>query len=140
MEHESILGVSCEPMARSTLHSLSCRHSAMRANRQALLCALQGVAHRDIKLENILLDGGVRPIVKLADFGLSADVGETGHITHDGIIGSPQYFAPEVLDTTVGGKYDAKVCCMKDCCKKPVRHVCVSPSKMPGARGTMKNI
>ncbi len=74
---------------------------------------MQGVAHRDIKLENILLDGGVRPIVKLADFGLSADVGETGQVSHDGIIGSPQYFAPEVLDTTVGEEYDAKVCPMQ---------------------------
>ncbi len=33
--------------------------------------ALQGVANRDIKLENTLLDGSPRPLVKICDFGYS---------------------------------------------------------------------
>lgn len=32
---------------------------------------LQGVANRDIKLENTLLDGSPRPLVKICDFGYS---------------------------------------------------------------------
>ena len=33
--------------------------------------AVQGVANRDIKLENTLLDGSPRPLVKICDFGYS---------------------------------------------------------------------
>ena len=32
---------------------------------------MQGVANRDIKLENTLLDGSPRPLVKICDFGYS---------------------------------------------------------------------
>lgn len=31
----------------------------------------QGVANRDIKLENTLLEGTTRPIIKICDFGYS---------------------------------------------------------------------
>ena len=31
----------------------------------------QGVANRDIKLENTLLDGTTRPLIKICDFGYS---------------------------------------------------------------------
>ena len=36
-----------------------------------LLLCLQGVANRDIKLENTLLDGTTRPLIKICDFGYS---------------------------------------------------------------------
>ena len=32
---------------------------------------VQGVANRDIKLENCLLDGAPRPLIKICDFGYS---------------------------------------------------------------------
>lgn len=32
------------------------------------------IVHRDIKLENILLEGGQRVNAKLVDFGFSADI------------------------------------------------------------------
>ena len=32
---------------------------------------MQGVANRDIKLENTLLDGSPRPLLKICDFGYS---------------------------------------------------------------------
>lgn len=32
---------------------------------------MQGVANRDIKLENTLLDGSPRPLIKICDFGYS---------------------------------------------------------------------
>lgn len=36
-----------------------------------MLCRLQGVANRDIKLENALLDANPRPLLKICDFGYS---------------------------------------------------------------------
>lgn len=35
------------------------------------LFCMQGVASRDIKLENTLLDGSPRPLLKICDFGYS---------------------------------------------------------------------
>ena len=40
------------------------------ADRQYINCA-QGVVNRDIKLENTLLDGSKRPLLKICDFGYS---------------------------------------------------------------------
>ncbi len=51
-----------------------------------------GVVHRDLKLENILIDNKLT--FKLIDLGLS-DSGDLGRIT--GAVGSPSYVAPEIL-------------------------------------------
>ena len=55
-----------------------------------------GVVHRDLKLENILIDENVT--FKLIDLGLS-DSGNLKALT--GAVGSPSYVAPEVLEQTV---------------------------------------
>ncbi len=34
-------------------------------------CMAQGVANRDIKLENVLIDSSPRPLIKICDFGYS---------------------------------------------------------------------
>lgn len=52
-----------------------------------------GVCHRDIKLENILLDADGN--FKLADFGLAID---RKHELANTRLGTFGYFAPEVLD------------------------------------------
>ena len=74
---------------------------------------MQGVANRDLKLENLLLDrhGGKRPLLKIADFGYSKH--EMNSSAKTGV-GTPVYMAPEVI--LGDNKYDAKVpvaCCLE---------------------------
>ncbi|GAB4817033.1 hypothetical protein N2152v2_004079 [Parachlorella kessleri] len=69
-------------------------------------CHRMGVANRDIKLENTLLDGSARPLVKLADFGFSKD--ENYQSAPGSRVGTPAYLAPEVIANVHGQSYDAK--------------------------------
>jgi 5'-AMP-activated protein kinase catalytic alpha subunit len=59
-------------------------------------CHSKGVFHRDLKLENVLVDS--KGNIKISDFGLSA---LPQHFRDDGLLhttcGSPNYVAPEVL-------------------------------------------
>lgn len=56
----------------------------------------QGYAHRDLKLENLLLvDPNCLTHIKLADFGMAHWFGDTS--SHAKICGTPLYLAPEVL-------------------------------------------
>ena len=54
----------------------------------------RGVLHRDIKLDNILLDsdGGI----KICDFGVSKIISKTDRITDQ--CGTPAYIAPEIIN------------------------------------------
>ncbi|XP_071729902.1 serine/threonine-protein kinase PEPKR2-like isoform X2 [Rutidosis leptorrhynchoides] len=64
-------------------------------------CHEMGVIHRDVKPENILLSAS--GLIKLADFGLAARI--TNGQSLYGVVGSPAYVAPEVLN----GGYSEKV-------------------------------
>ncbi|CAL9756555.1 unnamed protein product [Musa acuminata subsp. burmannicoides] len=69
-------------------------------------CHLRGVAHRDVKPDNVLFDARGR--LKLADFG-SAEcfLGAYGErVPMSGVVGTPCYVAPEVV---AGREYGEKV-------------------------------
>lgn len=65
-------------------------------------CHRLGVAHRDIKPDNILFNDSNE--LKLADFG-SAECFQEGQLM-SGVVGTPYYVAPEVL---AGRNYTEKI-------------------------------
>jgi len=54
---------------------------------------LAGVVHRDLKPHNLFFHGGAT--WKILDFGVSKVLGSEGTLTGEGIVGTPQYMAPE---------------------------------------------
>eukprot|EP01097_Dermamoeba_algensis_P001776 TRINITY_DN1673_c0_g2_i2.p1 TRINITY_DN1673_c0_g2~~TRINITY_DN1673_c0_g2_i2.p1 ORF type:complete len:478 (+),score=133.20 TRINITY_DN1673_c0_g2_i2:50-1483(+) len=73
-------------------------------------CHKKRVAHRDLKLENILtyFDGG-KEIVKVIDFGLSKKFTEGGSDMLKSRVGSPTYCAPEIYELQPGENYTTAV-------------------------------
>ncbi|PPR98762.1 hypothetical protein GOBAR_AA21915 [Gossypium barbadense] len=62
------------------------------------------VCHRDLKLENTLLDGSPAPRLKICDFGYSKS--SVLHSQPKSTVGTPAYIAPEVLQRQ---EYDGKL-------------------------------
>ncbi|MGE0571762.1 MAG: protein kinase [Dehalococcoidia bacterium] len=63
----------------------------------------RGVAHRDIKPDNVLLDADDR--VKVTDFGIARQTSSAGMTTAGMFVGTPAYAAPEQAD----GDFDHRV-------------------------------
>lgn len=79
------------PIARQVLSALQEAHS-------------QGVIHRDLKPQNVMLDQSGTPL--LMDFGIARSSADTGGMTGTGVmIGTPDYMSPEQVR---GEKADAR--------------------------------
>jgi serine/threonine protein kinase len=59
-----------------------------------VVCHRAGIAHCDLKLDNVLLDTQFQ--VKLADFGLATSVGTCQNGSMEAYRGTPYYMAPEI--------------------------------------------
>lgn len=74
-------------------------------------CHSIGIAHLDVKPENLLIssdaaaDTKVRPTIKLIDFGLSRFI-RRGEAVEANIVGTKIYLAPEVLEKRYGCEAD----------------------------------
>ncbi|MBA0691838.1 hypothetical protein Goari_009444 [Gossypium aridum] len=68
------------------------------------------ICHRDLKLENTLLDGSTAPRVKICDFGYSKS--SVLHSQPKSTVGTPAYIAPEVLSKK---EYDGKIADVWSC-------------------------
>ncbi|KAK9069346.1 hypothetical protein SSX86_011248 [Deinandra increscens subsp. villosa] len=73
-------------------------------------CHSMEICHRDLKLENTLLDGSPAPRVKICDFGYSKS--SVLHSQPKSAVGTPAYIAPEVLKRK---EYDGKLADVWSC-------------------------
>ncbi|KAL9158649.1 hypothetical protein ABFS82_08G083100 [Erythranthe guttata] len=73
-------------------------------------CHSMNICHRDLKLENTLLDGSPAPRLKICDFGYSKS--SVLHSRPKSTVGTPAYIAPEVLSRR---EYDGKLADVWSC-------------------------
>ncbi|KAK9713077.1 hypothetical protein RND81_06G001400 [Saponaria officinalis] len=73
-------------------------------------CHSMQICHRDLKLENTLLDSSPEPRLKICDFGYSKSA--ELHSQPKSTVGTPAYIAPEVLSRK---EYDGKIADVWSC-------------------------
>jgi beta-lactam-binding protein with PASTA domain len=106
-----ILYLAMEYVPGRTLRDLLTERSALRPREaldilEGVLAGLAaahaaGIAHRDVKPENVLLGGNHS--IKVADFGLARLLSDATHTKSGLLIGTPAYLAPEQV---AGGRTD----------------------------------
>ncbi|TKW29312.1 hypothetical protein SEVIR_3G387400v4 [Setaria viridis] len=73
-------------------------------------CHSMQICHRDLKLENTLLDGSTAPRLKICDFGYSKSA--LLHSQPKSTVGTPAYIAPELL---MKKEYNGKIADVWSC-------------------------
>ncbi|KAF3337701.1 serine/threonine-protein kinase SAPK7-like protein [Carex littledalei] len=100
---------------RSLKHPNIIRFKESRYFFQQLICGVSychfmKICHRDLKLENTLLDGSPAPHLRICDFGYSKS--SLLHSKPKSTVGTPAYIAPEVLSRR---EYDGKMADVWSC-------------------------
>ena len=81
-------------VGRSSLHPTLAATIASQAGRGHAAAHAIGIVHRDVKPANLFVDDrGIRPCVKVLDFGVAQDPGASGTM----LVGTPLYMAPEAI-------------------------------------------
>lgn len=99
--YSALVNLPCKGNKRPRFRETEARHIFRQLVNGLTLLHDQGIIHRDLKLENVLVARrrAVRTDVlldiKIADFGLSKVTGE-GHSEARSTVGSPRYMAPEI--------------------------------------------
>ena len=82
--------------ARGTLGAREASQLVLQLVEALTAAHAEGVIHRDVKPQNLLLDG--TDTLKVLDFGIAVVQGGSGHLTEEGlVVGTPAYMSPEQL-------------------------------------------
>ena len=85
--------ILCEERVREFAISILCGLKELHSKR---------IVHRDLKLENILIDRN--KLLKIADFGLAKQSTQGSKIALQSFLGTPDYMAPEIYETRTNGQ------------------------------------